>query len=408
MKARTLALLVLVVAMASALVYQRVDRPAAVAGLASASLGRLMPAPAPAPAVTVTRLAAEVDVVPAVDLPERTAPPARGAATPEALQLQVAGAVDRPHYPGQARQLTQDGCCAGSWWSDDSSALYMVDRPAAAAQAALYRLPLWPPGAEVEPADVQLLLDAQASRYVVRPAGDHSMVEDVVTGDSWPLPTGGNPARLSPDGSRVVWWAARDGSDRFSREVRVFGSRVDGSDVRDLGALWGTEVVSFLPDNRRVLVTGRPATDRAVAVLATLDVESGQLTGIARGLWLGHARSSPDGQWVAYTVSLDREDPAANGVWLAAVDGGPPRKMPFEGAYRWRDGNRLVFVPLQPGATSHEVWQYDVAADAMTRLLDPTETPLRIANNDWSIAPDGSSLAWLEEMDRNLWVVDLP
>lgn len=404
MKARTGALLVLVLAMAAAMAYERLGRSSPVTSLASASLGRFLPAPV----VTVTRAPRLPDEVPAVDLPERTAMPDGGGATPEPLRLVAAGAVERPRYPGQARQLTQDGCCSGSWWSHDSSSLLVVDWPAGAPQTALYRLPLWPPGAAAEPADVQGILDGQANRYVIRPAGDHSLVEDVATGATWPLPTGGHPARLSPDGSRVVWWAARDGSDRHTRAVHIHSSRIDGSEVRELGALWGAEVVGFLPDNRRVLVTGRPAVNRSVAILATLGVESGALTGIARGQWLGHALPSPDGHWVAYTISLDREDPAANGVWLVAVDGGPPQKLPFEGAYRWRDGNRLVFVPLLPNGGSHEVWQYDVAAGAMAPLLDPVETPLRIANNDWSIAPDGRTLAWQDELDRNLWVVDLP
>jgi hypothetical protein len=90
------------------------------------------------------------------------------------------------------------------------------------------------------------------------------------------------------------------------------------------------------------------------------------------------------------------------------VDGGPPRKLPFEGAYRWRDGDRLVYIPLAAGAPVHEVREYDARSEESRPLLDPATVPIRVANNDWSVSPDGQTLAWVAEDDRNLWVVDLP
>jgi hypothetical protein len=372
----------------------------------SSSLAGLLPVAPP----TVTHRAPTPENVPAVDLPagrpigvQSLAPVVES--TPQTVQLSAAP-PERPLYPGQPRQLTQDACCSGAWWADDGSALYVLDQPPGAAQTAIYRLPLWPPGALPEVLDTRQL--AGQERYLVSPAGDHSLVEDRETGQSWQLPTGGSPARVSADGSRVVWWDMAGGRDRDTHLTHIYGAHIDGSGLKELGALWGAEVVAFLPDNRRVLVKGRPVVDRAVSVLATLDVETGELVSIARGPWLSDAALAPDGQHVAYVTSLDREDVAANGVWVAAVDGGEPKKLPFEGAYRWRDGDRLVYVPMQPGAASDSVWQYRVSTGTTEPLLDPADIELRIANNDWSIAPDGFTMAWLAEDDRNLWLVDLP
>jgi hypothetical protein len=44
----------------------------------------------------------------------------------------------------------------------------------------------------------------------------------------------------------------------------------------------------------------------------------------------------------------------------------------------------------------------------MARLLDPAEVPIHIANNDWSVSPDGHTMAFVSQDDRNIWVIDLP
>jgi hypothetical protein len=374
---------------------------------------------APAPTVTAGRPTAEAiqtaaaraasEMPPAASPTEPPTPGGARLAAPAARPAPsvIRPLVDRPLYPGQPRQLAQDGCCAGAWWADDGRALHVLDRPPGAPQTAIYRLPLWPPGAAPEVLDLSLADAAGAGKRVL-PYGDHSVVEDTATGQRWPLPTGGGAVRLSPDGNHVVWWKVDGGEDRVRQSVTVYGSKIDGTELKDLGALWGTQVLSFMPDNRRVLITGRPASDRPVGVLATLDVTTGERVVIARGAWMAFARMSPDGRWVAYTTGLDRENPDANGVWVTGTDGGPARKLPFQGAYRWRDGGHLVYVPMEPGAASHSVWQLDVATGETTRLLDPAAVPMHIANNDWSISPDGATLAWRAAEDGNVWVVDLP
>jgi hypothetical protein len=372
----------------------------------------VLPAPAEAPEAELPRPAPGIvpGAVPAGTLAMGVVPEAARHPGPPGVQpavVEMAPAPpERPYFPARPRQLTFDGCCAGAWWADDSAALHVLDRPAAAAQTAIYRLPLWPPGAPAEVLDTRLV--ASDERFLVRPAGDHSIVQDRSDGRTWPLPTGGGPARVSPDGSRVVWWDPAGGRDRDTHLTHVFGAAIDGSGQRDLGALWGAEVVAFLPDNRRVLVRGRPAADRAITILATLDVDSGHLASIARGPWLTEAALAPGGGHVAYTTSLDRADPAANGVWLVSLDGGGATKLPFEGAYRWRDAARLLYVPMILGSPSHEVWQYDVGSGTASRLLDPEQVPLRIANNDWSVSPDGHTIVWRSADDGNLWLADLP
>ena len=332
---------------------------------------------------------------------------ALAAVAPTAL---VSTRVDRPTFPGQARRLLDVGCCARSWWADDSASLRYIDRPPGSPATALYGVPVWPPGSAASIVDANAGLTAGAPRLTVRPAGDHSIIRNLESGDEWPLPTDGGAVRLSPDGTRAVWWAAHGGRYGVDALIRVHSSDIYGTDVKELIALWGTTVVSFLPDNRRVLILGRPLKDSALTVLVAVDVETSALFELARGEWLTDALPSPDGSWVAFMVSLDRRHPERNGVWVAPVeDGGreAARRLDTEGSYRWRSGGRLVYLPIETSGAPQTVWEFDAASGSSRRLLGP-EVEIRVAEDDWSISPDGATMAYLDRDERSLWVVDLP
>ncbi len=326
-----------------------------------------------------------------------------------ALPVQAARHAAEESF-GRIRQLSFDGCCAGAWWAADSQALHLLDRPEGAAQTGIYAIPVWPPGSPPEMVDTRLNMLQSGTRHLVRPAGDHSIVKEVESGLEWPLPTGGNPVRLSEDGLRAVWWEARGGRAQIDALGRVFSSTIDGADAGQVAALYGVEVLAFIPGSHDLLILGRPHADRALYQLLRVDSATGQSQELASGLWLDEVALSPGGSWVAYTISLDAQNPEANGVWVAptAAGGVAARKLEVHGAYRWRDDRRLVYVPMIPGAPSHALVEYDTESGGSSLLYDPAEMPLRITGNDWSVSPDGSLLAFRSAEDRNIWVVDLP
>jgi len=306
------------------------------------------------------------------------------------------------------RQVTFDGCCPGAWWAADSSALHFIDRPNG--RLGVYGVPLRPPGSLPRMVDTALDLRDGGTRLVVHPAAEHSVVKDVESGLEWPLPTGGNPVRLAPDGTRAVWWEAPAGRAQVELLGKVYASGIDGAGAQAIGGLFDVDVVGFLADNVQVAVVGRPVRDDPAYILAALDTRTGALRELARGNWLSDVVLSRGRAWAAYVVSLDRRNPDANGVWVVPTDPstGGPRKLDRFGGYRWRDDQRLVVVPMEPGSASHSIWQFDAAAGSTTRLVDPAAVPIRVANNDWSVSPDGHHLAFVAEDDRNIWVVELP
>jgi hypothetical protein len=309
--------------------------------------------------------------------------------------------------PGLLRPLTADGCCADAWWSGDGRRVMYLDRPENQPAAAIFEVAVWPPGSPPVAADLELARRAGAARYVVRPAGGASIVEDMETGAEWTVATGGHPARISPDGSRIVWWEGRGDRSQYDAAVSIHAASIDGTGATELATLWGSSVFDFLPDSRTVVVTGRPDRNSPVFLLAKLDTVAGGMTELARGAWLSDAAVAPSGQWVVYMVSLDTVDVASNGLWVVSSDGGSPTRLPFVGAYRWRDGQRLLYVPQILDAEADEIWEYD-ASTGQVRLLLGTQAGIRIANNDWSASPDGGSILFRSSTDFNLWVVDLP
>ena len=95
--------------------------------------------------------------------------------------------------------------------------------------------------------------------------------------------------------------------------------------------------------------------------------------------------------------------------WRIDAPNPQPQRLNFFGAYKWRDANRLLYIPLKLNALSHELWQLDVTT-GQSELLIPAsaDAPFRVANGDWDVADDGKHVVYVNARDRNLWVVGLP
>jgi dipeptidyl aminopeptidase/acylaminoacyl peptidase len=105
---------------------------------------------------------------------------------------------------------------------------------------------------------------------------------------------------------------------------------------------------------------------------------------------------SPDGQWVAYTVTTTdiKEDKHDTDVWMASIDGKRDLRMTSspenETTPRWSpDGKYLAFLSSRPGkAKGNQVWLLDRAGGEATQL---TDVKGRLQSYEWS--PDSRRLA---------------
>src|SRR6266508_738506 len=126
-----------------------------------------------------------------------------------------------------------------------------------------------------------------------------------------------------------------------------------------------------------------------------------KLDDLARFRNVSDPQISPDGQWVAYTVSTidTKEDKSNTHIWMVGYDGKNDRQITFsndsEGSPRWSpDGKYLSFTSSRSsgktGVRGSQVWLLDRSGGEAYQL---TELKGRLQGYEWS--PDSRRLALL-------------
>lgn len=110
---------------------------------------------------------------------------------------------------------------------------------------------------------------------------------------------------------------------------------------------------------------------------------------------VGAARISPDGQWVAYTITTvdSAKDKSDSDVWMTSWDGTRTLKMAgspeSESNPRWSPDNRyLSFVSGRYESKGGQIWLLDRAGGEAVRLTD-----VKGGINEYEWSPDGSRIA---------------
>jgi hypothetical protein len=333
--------------------------------------------------------------------------PSRPADPPSAAPSPTPEPSPSPTPAPALRQLTRGGCCAQSFWSPDSRQVLFIDKPAPDAPVGIWGVDVTQPDPTPELVTERIAFYTADMAFLVELSEDTTVIERLADGARWMVPAEGRSVSISPGRTRIAWQVS-DGDLPFERRVtQVWVANLDGTDAQAVATLPRGGFSGWISDDV-LLLSGRESLESREHVLYTFSLTSGRRTELVRAERLRGGLLSPDGAWLAYYLALD-EDPAQNGLWLVRTDGSERQQLDRDlfGAYQWRDAGRLLIIPFRPEAVSHELWELDVNTGETRHLTDPDVTPFKIANGDWAVSPDGRHVTFVENRDRNIWVLTL-
>jgi len=329
------------------------------------------------------------------------------------ISIQPAVPVARPEplrYSAIGRQVTTGNCCTQFYWSRDSSQIRFIDQPGPEAALGFWGVEVVQPEAGPELVSERLGYYSPDGSLVAYPDRNKgvAVIERLADGATWEFDTQENGISFTPDGQHVTWTMADEDAPRDNREEARWMAGFDGSEARILYRARRVNAIAWLADDELLMARRIPGgDDQHLFILALGDGRETDLIDLPeiRGLAL-----TDDRRYLVYYVTFE-SNPQENGVWLFDLQKPrlAPQKLPFFGTYRWRDNERLIYVPLDAAATEHNFFEYNIRTGLM-RPLFPAGTGLVIANNEWHISPDGDQIALLAangfELD-GIWVLDL-
>ncbi len=317
-----------------------------------------------------------------------------------------------PTLPSNVRvtlqPITRGAWSVGTWWSPaDSGAVYVVDAPHGQ-PSAVFRQPLESGARQFVRRTPPLFTSPDGALTVERLSDGRMRITRLADGASWDVDTQGVYPAISPDGARLLWRVVYGEivPGTSTPGVAFWVSKLDGSEMRrvysgrDLSAQW--------LDAHRILIVRR-ITYTPTRELYTLDVTQPDAEPQLLGAYdfLHDLRVAPGGAWIAFFLAF-QDDPAANGVYTQRTRiGSVPQRLDAFGAYRWRDRCSLYVLSYDPTQNAHALGVADALSGRVRWLTDPATLPIRVANGQWSVSPDGQQIAFLDPQDYGLYLLRL-
>jgi murein DD-endopeptidase MepM/ murein hydrolase activator NlpD/Tol biopolymer transport system component len=308
------------------------------------------------------------------------------------------------------RQLTTGTCCTQPYWTKDSTQVRFIDQPGSDAPLGIWGVNLAQP--ENGPQFVSPRLgifspDGRLVAYPNRQTGG-TVIERLADGQTWEIDTQGQSPNFTPDSRHIIWAVFDEDAPSDNREETLWQANVDGSNPQILLKEQRIGLAAWLADNKLLLSQRIPGGSDVQ--LLTVSLINGQKTKLLELPRMRGQALSLDRRYLVYYVSFEPEA-EKNGLWLLDLqDSKPiPQKLPFFGSYRWRDAERLIYVPFEPEAAGHNFFEYNTRT-GQTRPLFLTNPGLTIANSDWRVSPDGRKIALVAANDTTLdgiWVLEL-
>jgi hypothetical protein len=277
-----------------------------------------------------------------------------------------------------ARRLTDDDCCSGAWWQPNGELAYIA-----------------------VPRETLPPILSPDGRYAFTNDNGRGVLVDRLSGRRTNLLTRGAWLTFSPSGKQLLWHI-RSGDYFPNLKPRTEIWLADLSGEARLLRTWQGGEVYWLDEKRLLLVEVAPRTQSHA--LSLLNLTDGRLTPLGTFEGLRRLSIAPGGGHIAFLLPFQTQASASGIYVLATRSGAQPQKLPFVGSFRWRDSESLLYVPYAAGAAA--LHRYTLT-DKVDRRLSDDQTRLPIANDEWSVSPDGQQIVFRSAEDGALWLIQL-
>lgn len=332
------------------------------------------------------------------EIPRQSAPTPGPQQTPSPLPVATADGWE-------LTVLTRGGCCPGAFWSADSQEVRFLARPEPTQPASIYGVSRTGGSAKLVRRDPAFFSPDGA--YTMTISGEDVVIDRAADQSRWTIMTGGRGVVFSHAMRSVAWTESSDAYANLNLIQRtIWVVDLDSGQRSKIVTVVGGGFLGWTSDDSAILVSG------------------GLVTGGLRGVWrvgvsdgtpemlfaaneVQGALVSPRGGWLAFFVAFESQ-PDRNGLWILRTRDGAAHRLDLFGSYRWRMEGRLLIIPLELNEGGDGLWQYDSAEGSLVKLFDPGAVPFKVANNDWSVSPDGAYIAFRSAADLNIWTLALP
>ena len=325
---------------------------------------------------------------------------------PARITVSLVTAERTSSLDGDQTRLTGPGCCVSAFWSADSQRVLFIDKPDAK-PAAIYAANASNPG-KPQRALSSVALLSPSQRIAVLP-GAITILERLSDGRRVRVSSGAN-IFFSRSETQIAWSVAADAGRFDTQANRVYTARITGEFTLEkpklIANLYGGGTAGWLNENQ-LLLTGKTNPKQRDRSLRVFDLRDQSLQTLTTALNIRGLSINQNGTQIAYYVAFDSA--ARNGMYVQDVVSGKRQRLDWIGSYRWRDSNRLVYVPLEAASVqptkAHRLLQWDVRTAQSEPLVS---LGAKIAGDDWQVAPDGSRMVFVSATDRRLRVLGLP
>ena len=293
-----------------------------------------------------------------------------------------------PVPQASALPLTEPGCCARPWWSDDGSQVLFVDDPPGDQPLGVYAVSM--DGREPQLASVSI------SNGGLSPP-DGSVPR---------LPDSARNVQTSPNGDKVAWsQGSTEPTNVDRRQWSLWVVELQGVAAVRVLTVIGGDLIGWAGDGAALVLSGRPSQGGPSGVWR-VPLDGGAPLLLAPGERPRSAALSPSAGWVAFYLAFE-EDPSRNGVWAVRTSGEGAQSLPGLASYRWGREGHLLYIPYNFDRTDLSLLELDLASGESRALIDGTAFPGGIASNDWAASPMGDRVVYRSATDGRLWVVFL-